>query len=103
MTLLEVCQRYNKLAAQMLKVAQQGDWETFFDLDQESQQYSNIIVQQGQQGVQLVEDPEVRIFLAEVVSYFKEIAKLVTIHQNELKGELSLDILTSKLEKLYSG
>lgn len=103
MTLLAACRRYNELVGKMLQMAQGGDWDAFFDLDQESRQYSEFIVQQDQQGMKIAEDAGARIFLAEVISYHKEIAKLVAVRRSELRAELSLDILASKLEKLYSG
>ena len=103
MTLLEACQRYNEFVRRMFQAAQVGDWDAVFDLDQECRQYSDFIVQQNQDGVQITEDATTRVFLAEVLSYYQEIAKLAEGRRSELKTELSLGLLTSKLERFYSG
>ena len=103
MILLEACRRYNEFVRKMFQAAQIEDWDSVFELEQESRKYSDFIVEQSQQGVQITEDAEVRVFLAEVLSFYQEIARLAEVHRSELRTELSLGVIIGKLGKLYGG
>ena len=103
MTMPEACRQYNLLVTQMLDAARNNNWERVFDLDQESRRYSDFLLDQEKQGVQIVSDEKASVFLAEIISHYAEISKLASTQREDIKKMLSFESKTRRLEKMYGG